>query len=150
MVVISGSRQVDAPASVVWGLLSDVEGYPRWVDATDRILEAPRTELDVGYRYREYGGLRPFKGESDWEITEWQPMTRQVHLGDDGFVRMDLAVDLGARSAGTEVSMAIELTPRWFLAPLFYLLWPLFMRSRARETMRITLDQLKAALEPAT
>lgn len=46
--------------------------------------------------------------------------------------------------------MTLELVPRWFLAPVFYLLWPPLMRDRARETMQVTPDQLKSALEEGT
>lgn len=147
MVAVSGSREVHAPLEGVWTFLSDVPGYPHWVDATDEVLEAPPVALDVGYVYREYGGVPPFKGESTWTITEWEPMTRQVHLGDDGFVRMNLLISVGEDSKATNVSMTIQLTPRWFLVPLFYPLWPIMMKNRTTETMGRTLDEMKAQIE---
>lgn len=149
MAVIGGTRSIEASIEAVWSLLSDVDSYPRWVDATDRILERQPGDLNEGYRYREYGGLPPFKGESTWTITEWSPKARQVHVGDDGFVTMDLEIGLSG-DAQTDVSMALTMTPRWFVAPVFYLVWPLMMRSRAEKTMQKTLDHLKAELEGAS
>ena len=65
------------------------------------MIDVPDEDMDVGYVYREYGGIPPFKSESEWRITVFEPIRRQVHVGDDGQVTLNLDNVLQPIESGT-------------------------------------------------
>ena len=89
---------VESGPEPIWRLLSEPERYPDYVTATERLLAASDTSVQVGSTYREYGGIPPFLGESDWEVVAHEPMTHQHHVGDDGkFVNRSEAIRASVR-----------------------------------------------------
>jgi len=147
MAQVTASREIRAAPESVWALMCEVNRYPELSDATDRMLDVPKEEMGVGYIYREYGGIPPFKSESEWRITEFEPIRRQVHVGDDGTMRIDLNIELNPTEAGTRLTMTLALRPRWFLAPVNAILWPLFMRKRSQEAIEKTVANAKRIIE---
>lgn len=139
---------IEAGVEPIWELMCDPNRYPDFVEATERMVDAGSGEFGVGYGYQEYGGLKPFLGESEWRVTEFDPMRHQTHVGDDGKVRIHLDIDL--RPVGddrTELSLRIKLDPRWFLVPVNAVLWPLLMRRRAQTDMDVTTANAKRLVE---
>lgn len=147
MAQITASTEIRAAPESVWALVCDVNRYPELVDATDRMVDVPKEDIGVGYVYREYGGLPPFKSESEWRVTEFEPIRRQLHVGGDGMVKADLSIDLLPTQAGTRLTMTIAIRPRWFIAPVNAILWPLFMRKRAQAAIDQTVANHKRIAE---
>lgn len=147
MAEVQATTDIAAPVEVVWGLMCDPHRYPELADPTDEMLDVPDAPFGVGYTYRENGGIPPFKGESTWEVTVFEPLLRQVHVGDDGTVRMDLYIELEPTSTGTRFTQRLEMTPRWYMRPINALLWPLMMRARAQAAMDQTGRNVKRAAE---
>lgn len=143
MPAVHSTWNLDASPQTVWDLLCDIARYAESVIPTERILATPDGVIGVGARYRESGGIGPFTGTSDWVVTEFDVLRHQVHGGDDGMVRIRLRMDLATTEHGARVLQRLELTPRWFIAPLFYLTWPLFMRRKSQAAM----DQTGANLQ---
>ena len=134
---VSGSATVAAPVEAVWNLMCDMPRYAEWVETTDKVIDMAQGPIEVGYTYREYGGVPPFKGESDWRVSEFEPMARQRQIGDDGMVITDLSIGLEPRPEGTLLTMTVDLAARWFIAPLNAVLWPLMMRRRPRRRRHV-------------
>ena len=147
MAQVTASSEIRAAPESVWALMCDPNRYDEWAAPTERMLDVPREEIGVGYVYREYGGIPPFKGESEWRVTEFEPIRRQVHVGDDGTMRIDISIDLQPTQAGTRMSLTVALRPRWFLAPVNAILWPLFMRKRSQESIEHTVANAKRIVE---
>ena len=123
----ASSIEVSASPERVWALISNVNRYPDLFFPVDRMVEVPEGSMAVGYSYREFGGIPPFKSDSEWQVTVFEPYRRQVHVGDDGKMTIEITFDLEATPAGTRLAHAATLTPRWFTAPLNIVLWPLLM-----------------------
>ncbi len=138
---------IAAPAEAVWQLMCDPHRYPEFVDTTQRMVDVPDAEFGVGYTYKEFGGIRPFFGESTWKVVEFNPPWRQVQSGDDGTMAVDLFVDLERITSGTRLTHTLELHPRWYMAPLNAIVWPLFMRKRAHRSMEQTNENVKRLVE---
>ncbi len=68
--------------------MSDPSRYPDFVDATEGMVDVGSGESGVGYLYKEYGGIKPFLGESEWRVTEFEPTRRQAHVGDDAKMKL--------------------------------------------------------------
>ena len=141
------SRTMKATPDQVWDLIDDAKRWPEWVEVIDRMVDLPDGELREGSEYREAGGIAPFKGESTWRVSEYERPRRIVHEGDDGQMRMVVAHVLTARGDATEFHQTVELTPRWWMAPLVAVTWPLFMRARGEAAMDATLDNMQRILE---
>jgi carbon monoxide dehydrogenase subunit G len=150
MTSVVASIDIASPPEAIWALLCDPHRYPELADPTERMLEVPDGDMGVGYVYKEYGGVPPFKGESEWRVTEFDPMRRQVHVGDDGSMTLDLEIEIASSSDGSRLTQSLELKPRWYLAPVHYILWPLMMRKRAQEAMDKTVANVKRMLESAS
>jgi hypothetical protein len=138
---------IAAPVEAVWELMCDPHRYPDFVDATERMVDVPDAEFAVGYTYAEFGGVRPFLGQSTWEILELEPPLRQVHRGDDGMMTIDLFIEMERAAGGTRLNHTLELRPRWYMTPINALLWPLFMKKRAYASMEKTNQNVKRIIE---
>ncbi|MDX1419567.1 MAG: SRPBCC family protein [Rubricoccaceae bacterium] len=147
MAEVSATTDIAAPPDTIWALLCDPRGYPELADPTDRMLSVPDEPMGVGSVYREVGGIEPFKGESTWRVTVFEPMRRQVHVGDDGSMTMDLHVEIEPTAAGCRYTQRLSMTPRWYLRPVNAVLWPLMMRRRAQEAMDKTVQNVKRLAE---
>jgi carbon monoxide dehydrogenase subunit G len=144
---VVASIHVNARPEAAWALICDPHRYPEIADPTERMIEVPDDEMGVGYAYKEYGGIKPFLGESEWRVTEFDPVRRQVHVGDDGSMTMNLEIELTPVDGGTQLTQTFNMTPRWYIAPVNVILWPLFMRKRAQESMDKTVENFKRVLE---
>ncbi|MBI4261025.1 MAG: hypothetical protein HY658_10705 [Actinobacteria bacterium] len=58
-----------------------------------------------------------------------------------------LEIELAPTEGGTRLTLAIDLRPRWFLAPVNAVLWPLLMRRRTRASMEVTAANAKRIVE---
>ena len=150
MAQVVASTQVDTGPEAIWALMCDPHRYPEIADPTERMIDVPDREFGVGYVYKEYGGIKPFIGEMEWRVTEFEPMRRQVHIGDDGSMTLDLEIELTPSVGGTRLTQTLSLKPRWYLVPVNAILWPLMMRNRAQETMDKTVTNVKRIAESAS
>ena len=147
MPVIHSTTDTEAIPSAVWDLLCDVVRYPDWVVAIDTVLSLPADGLRLGATYREAGGIAPFKGTTEWLVTEFDALRQQVLEGSDGRVRMHFTVDLSTTEHGARISQRLRVTPRWFIAPLFYATWLPFMRRRTQAALDQTGVNMQRLLE---
>lgn len=138
---------IDSGPEPIWALMCDPHRYPDFVDATERMVDVGTGEFGVGYHYKEYGGIAPFLGESEWRVTELDPMRHQAHLGDDGKMRMPLDIDLERAGESTKLTITFGLQPRWFLAVPLAILWPVMMRRRAQRVLGTTVGLVKSIVE---
>jgi len=60
---------------------------------------------------------------------------------------IELVIEVEPTRSGTRLTQRLELRPRWYLAPVLALLWPLFLKSRAQTAMDRTVFNLKRSLE---
>src|SRR5215210_883137 len=147
MAVVTASMEIRAAPESVWALMCDANRYHEWADPTDHMLCVPSEDVGLDFVYREYGGIPPFKGESEWRVSEFEPIRRQVHVGDIGTMKIDIRIDLQPTSAGTKFTVTVALRPRWFLAPINAILWPLFMRNRSQQSVERTVANVKRIVE---
>ncbi|TVP66417.1 MAG: hypothetical protein EA340_11750 [Nitriliruptor sp.] len=147
MPTVSSSIEIAAPEEPVWDLESDPRRYPEWVVATDRMLDVPSDALRHGATYREYGGVAPFKSESEWLVTVFEPHRRQVHLGDDGTVELELTIEIEPIDGGSRLTHTLEARPRGLLGALLRLMWPLIVSRRLQRSNDQTVANAKRLVE---
>ena len=144
---VTASTVIDASPDVVWDLYCDPHRYPEIAHATERMLHVPDGPMRVGYTYKEIGVMGPFKSEDEWEVTEFQPTRRQVHVADDGTVRTHLEIGIEPTRTGCRVTQRFGVEPRGAMKVGTAVMWPLFLRRLAQRAMDITVANVKAAAE---
>jgi uncharacterized protein YndB with AHSA1/START domain len=111
MPTVSDSLEIAAPAEPVWRRGSDPRRYPEWVMVTDRRLDVPSDGLRHGATYRGSGALAPFTSESGWLVAACEPHRRQVHLGDDATVEIELTIEIEPIDGGSGLTQTLEAPP---------------------------------------
>lgn len=143
---VVASTEIAAPAEKVWEVLSDPNRYPELVPVTQRMLDVP-DEMGVGAVYREFGGIKPFVGDSEWRVTEFDPPRHQTHIGDDGSATFHMENDIEPSGSGSRLTQTFDVKPRWYIAPLNAVLWPIFMREKVENAAQETVANIKKAAE---
>lgn len=147
MQTVVASTTIHSGPEPIWELLSDPNRYPDYVDATERMTYVSESDFGVGYTYKEYGGVKPFLSDSEWKVIEYEPMKHQMHIGDDGKMKMPLELDLRPADDGTEVTIKFSMEPRWYMAPAAAVLWPIMMHKRSQAVLDNTVQNLKRLVE---
>lgn len=70
--ITDSSVEIDAPASVVWDVFSDVERWPEWTASITRLVAIDGPGLAVGKRFEI---KQPRMPRLVWEVTEVLPGT---------------------------------------------------------------------------
>jgi uncharacterized membrane protein len=63
--------EIDAPATIVWDVFSDVERWPEWTASVTRLVALDGPGLDVGKRFEI---KQPRMPKLVWEVTEVTPV----------------------------------------------------------------------------
>ncbi len=144
---VKTSIEIAAPPEAVWDLMMQPARYSEFAEPADEMVDIGDGVVKKGYVYKERGGIPPFKSESTWTVTTFEPKTRQVHDGDDGKAKIRLDMQIAHAGSGSRLSQSIDLKPVWYLAPVMGLMWPLMMRKRAQEAMDKTSANVKRIVE---
>ena len=64
------SVEIDAPASVVWDVFSDVEGWPDWTASVDTVTGLDGPDIRIGRRFEI---KQPRLPKVAWAVTELAP-----------------------------------------------------------------------------
>ena len=68
--ITEGSIEIEAPASVVWAVFTDVERWSEWTASIERIVALDGPEIEVGKRFEI---KQPRMPKLVWEVTEIEP-----------------------------------------------------------------------------
>jgi uncharacterized membrane protein len=70
--IIDSSVEIDAPASLVWEVFSDVERWPEWTASVNRLTALDGPGLTIGARFEI---VQPRMPKLVWTVTEVDPGT---------------------------------------------------------------------------
>jgi len=134
---VVASAVVSAPMSEVWVAVGDTARYPEWVENTLRVIrrDGPAESGSTMEELTRIAG--PWKAVTRWRVTEFDPPTHQVHLGDGVAMarNMRLEIDLTpVGDSGTRVSLTVRYTPKF--GPMGALINLAIRRSIARSQQR--------------
>jgi hypothetical protein len=82
-VELQASRAMQAPLSDVWALACDIPRLPDWVEVTKRMIAYSSPTAALGVTWSERTRTIVLTKTTRWEITEFEPPHRRVHVGDD-------------------------------------------------------------------
>jgi len=144
---ITSTVDIAAPVQRVWETFSDPYGWPEWIENTVAILSVEGEPLAEGTTYRERSVVMgPWKSESRWQVTRFQPHSIQVHEGHlSGVGRVVLTVGFEPADEGTRFSMALRYDT--FLGPLGALLDRLMINRMMQRSFDRSVLNFKARVE---
>ena len=97
--ITEGSIEIEAPASVVWDVFTDVEHWSEWTASIERIVALDGAEIEVGKRFEI---KQPRMPKLVWEVTEVEPGVswtwRQKALGSTAFATHEVTAIDGERT----------------------------------------------------
>jgi uncharacterized membrane protein len=134
------STRIEAPAPVVWSILSDVEAWPEWTQSMTTVQR-----LDVGY----FGAgsrvriKQPRFPAAVWLVTQFSPGRSFIWKSKAFGLTSEACHAVEPASGASDVTLV--LTQTGFLAGLTALLYG----SRVRRYVRMELEGLKKASEAA-
>lgn len=70
--IVDSSIEVEAPASTVWDVFTDVERWPEWTASMERVVALDGAGIEVGKRFEIE---QPRMLKLVWEVTEVEPGT---------------------------------------------------------------------------
>lgn len=97
--ITDSSVSVEAPASLVWDVFSDVERWPEWTASVTRVVALDGPGLDVGKRFEI---KQPRMPKLMWQVTEVVPGASwtwvQRSPGGSTLARHDVAATTDSRT----------------------------------------------------
>lgn len=63
-------HEIDAPAELVWSVISDVARWPLWMPTVRQVTPVTPLPMEIGSRYRLKQPLQP---PATWQITQFDP-----------------------------------------------------------------------------
>lgn len=144
---VIAQTDIAAPAERVWEAFSDPHGWPEWIENTEAILSVEGEPLAEGTTYRERSVvLGPWKSESRWSVTRFEPHRLQVHEGHlPGVGRLVLTVGFEPADGGTRFSM--DLRYGSILGPLGAVLDRLLVNRMMQRSFERSVRSFKAWVE---
>jgi carbon monoxide dehydrogenase subunit G len=139
--------EFNVPLADVWDLLCDINRYPEWEAASDRIITVQDGPVAAGFEYKDHGGVPPFKGLIKWRVEVFEPMRRQVHVGKSGPITFRIDSALTETPTGTRMERQVVVRAVLPMRPVLALLWNLFLRKRALAVIQKTSTGAKHLLE---
>ena len=109
---ITESELVEAPASDVWAVLTELESHPRWRPALREFRQVSEGPLRVGTRIHEVVAWRGREIVLADEVTAFQPERRLAIRGGWKAADFDLDMLLDPRGRSTAVTFDWSLHPK--------------------------------------
>ncbi len=144
------STDISVPREDLWDFVNDFDRMTDWVTFADELTYLSDGEIGAGTIYREYGGVGPMSSESEWEITEFEPPHRQIHVGDLGIMQPELTMTFEELDGQTRFTQTMVFQAFPTVRPLGWLLETLFINRTMRSGLRETQNNLKRLVESET
>lgn len=144
---IEHATVIDAPRERLWALVNDFDRMTDWVTFADELTYLSEGPIGEGTVYREVGGIGPMASESEWEITVFEPPTRQAHVGDLGIMKPELTMTFEEHDGATRFTQELRFRALPRASALGWLLEQLVIKRAMQSGLRETQRNLKRLAE---
>lgn len=106
------SRTIQAPAQLVWETISSIESYSKAIPEIVGVEFLSEQHVGVGTRFRETRQMGKRQGQSDLEVTEYDPPHHIRLVSDQGGVIWDTIYTVREVDGGaTELKLVMDARP---------------------------------------
>ncbi len=151
MPIIEGSIDIAAPRQAVWDLMCDVSRYSEFGNITDEAVMVSDGEFGEGSKYSESGKIAGMKYNTAWTVTQFDPISKQVHIGEESTMHIELTWTLAEIDAGnTRASQVVDVTMMPRFRPLGVLIEKVFVVRKMTKELAALRDDMKRIAEAET
>ncbi|GMQ97710.1 MAG: hypothetical protein BMS9Abin17_0210 [Acidimicrobiia bacterium] len=148
MPAIEGSIDIAAPRQAVWDLMCDVPRYPEFGNLSDETHMISEGEFGEGSVYSESGKVAGMKYESEWTVTRFEPISKQVHFGVESSMHLELTWTLTEIDAeNTRATQVVDVTMMPSFRPLGVLIEKLFVIRKMTGELATLREDIKRIAE---
>jgi hypothetical protein len=148
MPTIEGSVDIRAPRQVVWDLMSDVSRYSEFGNITDEAQLVSDGAFGEGSVYSESGKVAGMKYQTEWTVTHFDPISKQVHFGVESSMQLELTWTLAEIDAqNTRATQVVNVTMMPRFRPLGVLIEKLFVTRKMTKDLEVLRDDFKRIAE---
>ena len=104
----AANQTIYAPVEAVWQALNDIENTPKWVVGLEDAKVKTGGLYGEGTVYVDYNRLDYALQVTEWHITEFEPISRQVHVSDSSFLPSMMVLTLSPTTEGTRLRMTVD------------------------------------------
>lgn len=137
---------VGASAEAVWNCLNDIDHTPEWVVGLHDAEIKTKGAYGVDTIYNDYNRLGPIPQKTAWTITEFEPLSRQVHESKSAVLPSTMIINLGRVSKGTHIQMIVKYRFLPFLGPVSTFLEKHLMDKLLKRVLKQNLNNLNTYL----
>ena len=140
-------QTIDAPIETVWDTLNDIDNTHKWVVGLERAEITTAGSYGFGTIYKDFNRIGPMLQVTEWHVTTFEPMSRQVHVSDSAVLPSKMVIVMAARAEGTRVRMSVEyrFLPKWGIVSRIF--ERLIMNYVLSNVLRQNLGQLNRYLQ---
>ena len=151
MPIIEGSVDIGAPRQAVWDLMCDVSRYSEFGNITDEAHMVSDGEFGKGSVYSESGKVAGMKYTSEWTVTHFDPISKQVHFGVESSMHIELTwtlAEIDAENTRAFQVVDVKMMPKF--RPLGVLIEKLFVIRMMTKQLADLREDLKRIVEAET
>jgi len=151
MPIIEGSVDIGAPRQAVWDLMCDVSRYSEFGNITDEAHMVSDGEFGKGSVYSESGKVAGMKYTSEWTVTHFDPISKQVHFGVESSMHIELTwtlAEIDAENTRATQVVNVKMMPKF--RPLGVLIEKLFVTRKMTKELATLREDLKRIAEAET
>jgi len=104
----AATQTIHAPIEAVWHALNDIGNTSKWVVGLENAEMKTTGVYGEGSVYVDYNRLGPMLQVTEWSVTEYEPLSRQVHVSDSRFLPSMMVLTLIPRTDGTRLRMTVD------------------------------------------
>lgn len=137
---------VGASIEAVWKSLNDISHTPEWVVGLDDAEIKTQGKVGMGTVYIDHNRLGPIPQKTEWTITAFEPLSRQIHESTSMVLPSTMILNLGRVSRGTHVQMIVKYRFLPMLGPVSKFLERFLMDRLLKQVLKQNLTNLNTYL----
>lgn len=149
MMEMSLSKQIDAPAEVIFSRICEIEKWPERIKGIAQVEKLTSGQVGVGTRFRETRVMYGCKATEEMEFTAFDPNRGYTLSCSNHGCLYTSAFRFEPNRSGTLVTLDFACKPLTIVARLFTPL-SLLMKGTLRKCMEQDLEDLKVSAEKGT
>lgn len=147
MARVEESIHIQALPEAVWKVVSDLSRIPEYVFFVREVFDISENPPSKGSTYKERAKPGPTESISEWRVTEFEPHSRQVHVGTMPEMNATLTITLEPAERGTRYAQILDFEAFPRFRPLGVILEPLVLRPKMSSDMKKILGNIKRIVE---
>ena len=144
MINMSETVTISRPPTEVFAFIADLDNIAKWNTEVESFTVSTSGTTRVGSQFVEHTRIGPSRTTVNCEVTEFEPDSRIVFVGDSAPLYFEFMYSLEPTGGGTKLSLEAHVSPKGIMALLAPLMAGVIKRG-ARKGLMAVKENLEAA-----